>query len=77
MAGGPDDPFNQCPKFAELADHPQGPGKGGPMTTMLFHADPYVAGPYVEGDYDVELPVSAALHRRAEARISLELRRPR
>ncbi len=57
-AGGPDDLFNQCPKFAELAIIPKG-AKGKPFNALLFHADPYVAGPYVEGDYDVELPVTA------------------
>ena len=56
----PDDPFSQCPKFSELQIIPKGPEQGGPMTVLSFHADPYVAGPYVEGDYDVELPVSAA-----------------
>lgn len=54
------DPFNQCPKFAELSIIPMGSATGGPMTKFLFHADPYVAGPYVEGDYDVELPVTSA-----------------
>ena len=58
--GDPNDPFSQCPKFSELQIVPQGPEKGGPMTMLLFHANPYVAGPYVEGDYDIELPVSAA-----------------
>ena len=56
----PDSPFDQCPKFSELKILPTGPATGGPMTTLVFHADPYVAGPYVEGDYDVDLPVSAA-----------------
>ena len=58
-AGAPDDPFNQCPKWSELALIPKGDA-GKPMGTILIHADPYVAGPYVEGDYDVELPVTAA-----------------
>lgn len=57
--GEPDDPFGQCPKFSEIEILPTGPVKGGAMTTLVFHADPYVAGPYVEGDYDVDLPVSA------------------
>jgi hypothetical protein len=56
----PDDPFSLCPKFRELQIVPKGPEQGGPMTVLLFHADPYVAGPHVEGDYDIELPVSAA-----------------
>ena len=60
---GPSDPqdmFGQCPKFSEIQIIPTGPAGGGPMTTLVFHADPYVAGPYVEGDYDVDLPVSSA-----------------
>lgn len=60
-SGGPaDDPFNQCPRFAELALITAGTA-GKPMTKLSFHADPYVAGPYVEGDYDIELPVTAPL----------------
>lgn len=55
----PNDPFSQCPKFSEMQIAPKGPIGGGAMTTLLFHADPYVAGPYVEGDYDIELPVTA------------------
>lgn len=57
-AADPDDPFNACPRFAELAIIPAGPAGGGPMTALMFHADPYVAGPYVEGDYDILLPVT-------------------
>jgi len=56
----PNDPFNVCPKFSELVIMPESPEGGGPMTKIMFHADPYVAGPYVEGDYDIELPVTAA-----------------
>ena len=58
--GDPESPFDQCPKFSEIKVIPTGPAGGGAMTTLVFHADPYVAGPYVEGDYDVDLPVSAA-----------------
>lgn len=57
---GPDDPFNQCPKLSELALIPGG-AAGHPMTKVIIHADPYVAGPYAEGDYDVELPVTSAV----------------
>lgn len=59
-AGSPDDPFEKCPKLEELAIIPTGK-KGAPIAMLLFHADPYVAGPYVEGDYDVEIPVTAAM----------------
>ncbi len=58
--GGPDDPFNQCPKFDELVIIPKAGAKGAAFGKVWFHADPYVAGPYAEGDYDVELPMSAA-----------------
>jgi hypothetical protein len=53
------DMFNECPKFDELEIVPSGPTSGGPLTTLLFYAEPYVAGPYVEGEYEVRLPVSA------------------
>ena len=56
----PQSPFDQCPNFSEIKIIPTGPATGGAMTTLVFHADPYVAGPYVEGDYDVDLPVTAA-----------------
>ena len=60
LGEGTDDPFNACPKFDDLALIPS--GKPGQLfTAMLVHADPYVAGPYAEGDYDIELPVTAAL----------------
>jgi hypothetical protein len=54
----PDDPFNRCPAFGELELIPQARA-AGPFTAILVHADPYVAGPYVEGDYDIVLPVTA------------------
>ncbi len=59
-AAGADDPFNKCPGFDEVAIIPKSEA-GGPLTTILIHADPYVAGPYVEGDYDVEIPVNERL----------------
>lgn len=59
--GGPNDPFNACPKFSELQFIPKSAGGSAALTTILIHADPYVAGPYVEGDYDVELPVTDAM----------------
>ena len=74
LADDPDDPFNQCPKFAELAIIPTAAQTAQPMTTFCFHADPYVAGPYVEGDYDIELAGHRGIDRRAQTRISRELR---
>ncbi|MEO6433721.1 MAG: DUF4163 domain-containing protein [Sphingomicrobium sp.] len=59
-ASAPGDLFSACPKLAELTVIPAGSAAGGPMTRLTFHADPYVAGPYVEGNYDIALPVTAA-----------------
>jgi hypothetical protein len=56
-ASRPDDPFNECPKFADLALIPSGTPEQR-MNEITFHADPYLAGPYAEGDYDVVLPVT-------------------
>lgn len=56
----PNDPFGKCPDFGELAIMPKG-ASGTPFSAVMIHADPYVAGPYVEGDHDVELPVTAEL----------------
>ncbi|MGH6658155.1 MAG: PdaC/SigV domain-containing protein [Sphingomicrobium sp.] len=56
----PTDMFNICPKFSKLALIPEGKA-GKPFGSVMLHADPYVAGPYVEGDYDIALPVTAAL----------------
>ncbi len=60
FSDGPDDPFTKCPGFEELSITPQGE-VGKPFTTILIHADPYVAGPYVEGDYDIEIPATDRL----------------
>lgn len=59
--GDPGDEFNKCPGFVDLDIIPKASAAGAPFGTIWFHADPYVAGPYAEGDYDVELPVNAAL----------------
>lgn len=56
----PVDAFTQCPKFPELVIFASG-NADGPMTRITFHADPYVAGPYAEGDYDIDLPVTYAI----------------
>lgn len=58
--GDADDPFNICPKFDELVFIPKAGADGATLGKLWIHADPYVAGPYAEGDYDVELPMSAA-----------------
>jgi len=56
-----DGPFAECPPFSELTIYPAGKDGKGPFTSIYLIADPYVAGPYVEGDYEVQVPVTAAL----------------
>jgi hypothetical protein len=53
--------FDQCPKYSELSIVPADGRKDGRFNTLDIIADAYVAGPYVEGDYDIEVPVTAKL----------------
>ena len=53
--------FDQCPKYSELTIVPADGNNNGRFDTIDIIADAYVAGPYVEGDYDVEVPVTSAL----------------
>lgn len=53
--------FSECPAFSELTIAPAGKDGSGPFETIVLIADPYVAGPYVEGDYEIVLPVPPAL----------------
>jgi hypothetical protein len=48
------------------------------MREITFHADPYVAGPYAEGDYDISLPVTAEVIAALKPayRSSFEAQRP-
>ncbi|MFW2829336.1 PdaC/SigV domain-containing protein [Sphingomonas sp. ID0503] len=47
-----------CPKIADQVIVPAGSGR---FTTFLVQVAPYEAGPYAEGDYQVPVPVTAAL----------------
>lgn len=53
--------FDQCPQFSELTILPSDSKHKGRFNQLLIVADPYVAGPYVEGQYEISLPVSAGL----------------
>lgn len=55
-----DGDFSKCPPFSDLTIAPVGSGNG-PFKSIQLIADPYVAGPYAEGSYEIEVPVSAAL----------------
>lgn len=56
-----DGAFAECPKFSELAIVPTDRDRNGRFERLVMIASPYVAGPYVEGDYEVTLPVTRQL----------------
>lgn len=51
--------FDQCPAFSELALIPTDSNHNVRFDHLLLIAAPYVAGPYVEGEYEISLPVNA------------------
>ena len=53
--------FDKCPPYSDLAIEPADTDKDGRFDTIRFVAAPYAAGPYVEGEYDVSLPVTRQL----------------
>lgn len=55
---GADNPFDECPKISELTVMP-GSSNGRAFNRIGLIADPYVAGPWVEGAYEVTVPVTA------------------
>ena len=56
-----DGEFSECPAFSELTIAPTGKEGSSTFDSVVLIADPYVAGPYAEGDYTILVPVSAAL----------------
>ena len=55
-------PFTDCPRLAELTLL-LGSARGGRIDRIGLLADPYVAGSYAEGTYEVTLPVTPAILR--------------
>ncbi len=56
---GDDGLFDDCPALDDIALVPTDKDGNGRFETFVLTASPYVAGPYVEGEYQVELPVTA------------------
>lgn len=56
-----DGEFAQCPAFSDLTIAPAGKDGSGPFDSVVLIADPYVAGPYAEGEYEIVMPVTAGL----------------
>ena len=53
--------FDDCPKLDEIAIVPTDKDKNGRFELLTLVASPYVAGPWVEGSYEIELPVTSDL----------------
>ncbi len=53
--------FDQCPKYSELAIAPVDSTRNRRFDQIAFTTSPYVAGPYVEGKYEIFVPVTAKL----------------
>ncbi len=56
----PDDPFNDCPPLKDLTLL-LGSSNRKAIDRIGLIADQYVAGPYVEGPYEITLPVTPAV----------------
>lgn len=67
--------FDECPKLDEISIIPTDKDGNGKLERLMLVADPYVAGPYAEGDYEIELPVTPDLIAaiRTEYRESFEV----
>jgi hypothetical protein len=53
--------FDECPKLSEISIIPTDKDGNGKFERLELIADPYVAGPYVDGSYEIELPVTGDL----------------
>jgi len=53
--------FDDCPKLSDIAIAPADKDGNGRFETIELVASPYVAGPWVEGSYEIELPVTGDL----------------
>ena len=52
--------FDVCPPLSDLAIVPADIDHDGKFDRLRFLADPYVAGPYSEGDYEVTFAIQPA-----------------
>lgn len=53
--------FDECPALGEISIIPTDKDGNGKFERLQLVADPYVAGPYAEGSYEIELPVTGEL----------------
>jgi hypothetical protein len=73
-----DGEFSKCPAFSELTVAPADTNGSGRFDSVQLIADPYIAGPYAEGSYEIAVPVSAELvaQVRPEYRTDFEAQPP-
>jgi hypothetical protein len=73
-----DDLFGNCPEYKEVTVLPSDGDKNGRFDHLVVIADQYVAGPYADGNYEISLPITAAMIERLkpEYRLSFEPRAP-
>jgi hypothetical protein len=55
----PEDPFSACPPLAEQVLAPADSDGNGRFDTLEVLIPPYVAGPWVEGPYPIDVPLAA------------------
>jgi hypothetical protein len=69
--------FDACPKFSDLALIPADSNRNDRFDRIHVIAPPYIAGSFAEGEYDITLPVTAALvaAMKPEYRSSFEAQR--
>jgi hypothetical protein len=53
--------FDECPKLSDIVVVPADGDSNGRFEHLRLIANPYTAGPYSEGDYKVDLPVTPAV----------------
>ncbi len=53
--------FDECPALGDVSIIPTDKDGNGKFERLQLVADPYVAGPYAEGSYEIELPVTGDL----------------
>ena len=58
---GGDGMFDDCPKLSDIAIIPTDKDKNGRFERLMLIASPYVAGPYVEGSYEINLAATPDL----------------
>lgn len=58
---GGDGMFDECPKLGEIAIIPTDRNGNGRFESLQLVASPYVAGPWVEGSYEIDLAMTPDL----------------